>query len=494
MGPSATLMHKSFLLLSSAMLAACATSPAPAERFIDGREALASTLPDAPAEWAARGVTGTAPTADWLAQFNDPKLNELVAEALAKNPTLESRAALNRASRAAARASRSQRLPSLSGTLTAGGTSTGLIVAGQEERFNDPAYGYSLSASWEADLWGRVSNSIAQADADLAASDADLAATELSIAAQTAIAWITLNEALAQERIALLSYEARERVLTITERRVKSGVLGPLELRTARSSLAGAEAVIASRRQASTEAARRLEVLLGRYPRAEIAASATIPELGPMEAEGNPALLLSRRPDIAALEAQVVSAGLRAEEARLAMLPALRLTASGGNDATDLEDVFDPALIGARLIANLTQPLFTGGRLKAQQEAALARLEASVASYAGGVLVAWREVEDALTADVLLAQQEAAQFTSFEEARYAEDLAERQYISGTITIFNLIDAQTRRLTAESQFMSARASRARNRVSYHLALGGGVPVAAADDFLFEPDAAEPGRSQ
>ena len=103
-------------------------------------------------------------------------------------------------------------------------------------------------------------------------------------------------------------------------------------------------------------------------------------------------------------------------------------------------------------------------------------------------------MEDALAADVLLAQQETAQGVSFEEARYAEDLAERQYISGTITIFDLIDAQSRRLNAESLLVSARANRAINRVSYHLALGGGVPLAATDEDLFEPVAAEAGRSQ
>ena len=323
-----------------------------------------------------------------------------------------------------------------------------------------------------------MSNAVAQADADYAASAADLAATGLSIAAQTAFAWIALNEALAQERIAILSFEARDRVLTITDRRVRSGVSDPLELRTARSALASAEAGIAARRQASTEAARRLEVLLGRYPGAEITATATIPELEEMATEGNPALLLSRRPDIAALEARVVAAGLRAEEARLAMLPSLRLTGSASASSSEFEDAIDPQLIAARLVAGLVQPLFTGGRLKAQQEAAIAQAQSSVANYVGGVLTAWREVEDALTADVLLAQQETAQTTAFKEARYAEELAERQYISGTITIFNLIDAQTRRLTAESQLVSARASRAINRVSYHLALGGGVPAAPA----------------
>lgn len=472
-------MKKSFLFLGSAMLAACATSPGTAERYIDDREALFAEVPDAPATWAARGVAGEAPTADWLSQFNDPMMTSLVAEALANNPSLESRAALARASEALSRAARGQRLPSLSATISGGGTSTGVDVGGQTDRFNDPTYGLGLDASWEADLWGRVSNGIAQADADYAATRADLAAAELSIAAQTAIAWIALNEALAQERIAQLSYDARDRVLTITDRRVRSGVSGPLELRTARSSLANAEATIAARRQALSEATRRLELLLGRYPAAEIAATATIPELTAMAAEGNPALLLSRRPDIAALEARVVSAGLRAEEARLAMLPSLRLTGSAGTNSSEFEDVVDPSLIAARLVASLVQPLFTGGRLKAQQEAAIAQAQASVAGYVSGVLNAWREVEDALTADVFLAQQESAQGVAFEEARYAEELAERQYISGTITIFNLIDAQTRRLTAESQLVSARASRAINRVSYHLALGGGVPAPAAD---------------
>ena len=487
-------MNKSLLFVGSAMLAACATSPNPAERFVGDHEALVETVSGAPAEWAAYGVAGKAPTGDWLKQFNDPVMEALVAEALAANPTLESRAALTRATEALTRASRSTRFPSVSASATAGGTSTSVEIAGQDERFNDPIYGLGIDASWEMDLWGRVSNGIAQADADYAASAADLAGSELSIAAQTAIAWIRLNEALEQERISLLSYEARDRVLTITDRRVRSGVAGPLELRTARSTLASAEATIAARRQSSMEASRRLEVLLGRYPSAELTSTGLLPQLLPLEAEGNPALLLSRRPDISGLEARVVGAGLQAEAARLAMLPSLRLTGSASTSSTELKDIVDPSLVAARLVAGLAQPLFTGGRLKAQQEAAIARAQSAVANYASGVLTAWREVEDALSADVLLAQVETAQGVAFEEARYAEELAERQYISGTITIFNLIDAQTRRLTAESQLVSARAGRAINRVSYHLALGGGVPVGAADTAFNQTDAAENGRSQ
>lgn len=432
--------------------------------------------PDSPDEWAALGVSGVAPTGNWLAQFNDPVMVDLVQEALANSPTLESRAALVRAAEAFTRTARSQRLPSVDASISAGGTSVGVDTGGGNyDRSSSETYGLGLDASWEIDLWNRLGKGVGAADADLAKSEADLAAAELSVAAQTAIAWINLNAALAQEHVAMQTYEARDRVRILTERRFQRGLADALDVRTTRSALAGAEASIAARRQLSGEAARRLEILLGRYPAAEIEAPAELPTLDNIVSEGNPALLLSRRPDIASLEASVVAAGLRAEQARLAMLPALRLSGSISNTESDFADIFDPERIAARLVASLAQPLFTGGRLDAQRDAAVAQAEAAVANYASASLTAWREVEDALAADMLLADQEDAQLRSLEEARLAEELAERQYTSGTITIFNLIDAQTRRLTAESQVVDARANRAANRISYHLALGGGLPV-------------------
>lgn len=472
-------MNRSYILLSLAIVSACATTPTSIDQLSGEKVEFFATAPDAPEVWAARGVAGTAPKTDWLGQFNDPKMIELISEALENNPTRQSRAALVRAAEAFSRVSRSQTRPNLSLTATAGGTSTGVEVAGQDERFNDPLYGLSLDGSWELDLWDRLSTGVAAADADYAASEADLAATELSIAAQTANAWISLNQALALERVAVLTFEARDRVLTLTERRFARGLSTALDVRTVRAERAGAEATIAARRQASQEAARRLETLLGRYPEAEITAPAILPELDEIAPEGNPALLLSRRPDIAALEARVLSAGLSAEQARLAMLPSLRLSTSASTSSTELEDIIDPATIAARLIASLAQPIFNGGRLDAQRDAAIAQAEASMANYANGALSAWREVENALAADVLLAVQEDAQRRSLEEATYAAELAERQYTSGTITIFNLISAQTRKLNAESQLIVAQGNRAANRIGYHVALGGGLPVSVAE---------------
>lgn len=471
-------MTRSILLISSAILTACASTQANLPGVNGNREEIFAVAPEAPVDWASSGVAGQAPTGDWLGQFNDPVMERLVREALANSPTLESRAALVRAAEASIRTARSQRLPSVDGTISTGVTSNAFETGGDLDRATDGIYGLGLDASWEADLWNRLGRGIAAAEADLAASEADLAAAELSVAAQTAIAWVNLNAALAQERVAVLTYEARDRVRILTERRFQRGLAEALDVRTARSALAGAEADIAQRRQLSGEAARRLEILLGRYPSTEIEATADLPILDPLTVEGNPMLLLARRPDIASAEASVVAAGLRAEQARLAMLPALRLTGSVSTSESEFADMVDPERIAARLVASLIQPLFTGGRLEAQRDAAVAQAESAIASYAGAALSAWGEVEDAIAADTYLAQQEDAQLRALEEARLAEELAVRQYTSGTISVFNLIDAQTRRLTSESQLVAARASRATNRVSYHLALGGGLPVQTA----------------
>ena len=474
-------MTRSLLLLTTAILAGCAPNGASLGNLAGNSVEFFAQAPAAPENWAAKGVAGVAPKGDWLTQFNDPVMERLVHEALDNSPTIESRLAIVRASEAFTRVARAGRRPNVNGSLGAGGSSTATEINGDIDRSSSESYSLSLDASWELDLWNRLGAAVAEAEADLAASKADLAAAELSVAAQTATAWVNLNAALAQQKVALETYEARDRVRILTERRFQRGLTQALDVRTARSSLASAEAAIAAREQASSEAARRLEVLLGRYPAAEVEAPAELPSLEAVVPQGNPALLLSRRPDIAAAEANVVSAGLAAEQARLAMLPSLSLSGSVSNSSSEFADIFDPERIAAQLIGSLVQPLFTGGRLDAQRDAAVAQAESAVANYASAALTAWQEVEDTLAADDSLSRQEDAQLRALEEARLAEDLAERQYTSGTINIFGLIDAQTQRLNAESQYVSARANRATNRIAYHLALGGGLPerIVSAD---------------
>lgn len=466
-------MKQASLVFGVLALGACSTVPSLPS--VGGEPLVVFPVaPDAPDTWAIEGVSGELPEANWLGQFDDAVLIELVNEALAANPSIRSQFYAVEATRAQARSTYGRTLPNVSASLSGGGTSNYSPIT--DSRTDNSSFGASVDLSWELDLWGRLRAGINAAEADLIASEADLASARLALAAQTASAWFDLNEALAQERVAVQTFEARTRALELTERRFSRGLATALDVRTARTTQASAEASIAGRRQASGNASRRLEILLGRYPSAELDALAELPSLEPLSGAGSPMLLLSRRPDIAAAEARVSAAGLRAEQARMAMLPALRLTGSVSNTETDLADALDPSRVAARLIASLTAPIFNGGALDADRDAAVARARAAVENYAATTLTAWREVEDALAADSLLAQQENAQVRALEEARLAEELATRQYTNGLVSIFNLIDSQTRRLNAESNVIAARSARASNRVSFHLALGGGLPVA------------------
>ena len=135
--------------------------------------AVFPVAPDAPERWAAAGVTGDMPAADWLAQFNDPMMEALVAETLEANPNIRAQYFAVRAASAQARSVYGRSLPNVSAGLSGGVTSN--YSETLDERFTDPTYSLGVDASWTADLWGRVRASIEASEADLAASEADLA-------------------------------------------------------------------------------------------------------------------------------------------------------------------------------------------------------------------------------------------------------------------------------------------------------------------------------
>ncbi|MEO1028028.1 MAG: TolC family protein [Pseudomonadota bacterium] len=448
-------------------------------RLVGPPAEITPPLPAVPDRWAAAGVVGTAESGDWLAQFNDPVLYDIIVEAITGSPQVKTNAAQAEAAAENARAIYGRSLPSLRFTSQDGVVSSAFDLQDQGipgappevVRITQSTFGLNFTASYEFDLWGRIAAANRAASADFLATEADLAAAALSLGGQAATAWMDLNEAQAQVKVAQITKDARQRVLDLTERRFSRGLSTALEVRTARTQLAGAEAQIASQQLLKANAARRLEVLLGRYPANEIEGAGELPDLPPIQIGGAPSLLIARRPDVAAAEARLNAAGLRAEEARLAILPALSVSGSASTSDNVFQNIFDPERIGANFLANFSQTVWNGGSLRAQKRANEAQARASAAQYANTVLTAWREVEDAIDSDRLLNVQLEAQMRSLEEAILAENLGERQYQNGLINIFDLLNLQTTRLNTESQVITARANLARNRISYHVALGG-----------------------
>lgn len=461
-------MRAHFLLVGFAALSGCAS-------LQSQTAVMAPPSPERPASWSNGEPGVIPPTGDWVAGFDDPVMTSLIDEALANNPDLQATYARVEAARANAAATYGRSLPSLNAGGSVTGSSNVIEFNGSPNRSEAMTYRVNGSASWEPDLWGRIAAGVSAAEADLAASEADFAAARLAFAARTAIAWIQLNDAVRQEMVAQETLDARNSTLTLTERRFRNGLVDALDVRLARSAVASAEASLISRQQSAGQARRAMEILLGRYPATEIEASQSEIVLQPISGAGDPTSLLSRRPDIAASEARIVAAGFRVDQARLALRPSISLTAQLFSSDNNIGNLFDPSYLAGQIASSLTAPIYNGGALKANIEAAEAQARLTSANYVSSVLQAWKEVEDTLEADQLLAEQVEALVRAYDEALAAEALAQRQYQNGLATIFNLIDAQTRRLNAQSSLLSVRSARAINRVQFHLALGGDLPA-------------------
>ncbi|NNL87468.1 MAG: TolC family protein, partial [Marinicaulis sp.] len=393
------------------------------------QELLEAQLPEIPSEWTAETEAANAPTGDWLAAFNDRTLYNLIDEAILHNNDLLAAAANLEQARAGAKITRANMLPSLNTSFNssrnaivtdptsaaaAGGASdiSGLRAQELEDMFgvdfdmNGELDGldldgdgiaeaplpdrrlyinnFSLGAqiSWELDVWGRLTDETKASYRDARAAYADLASAQLSIAARVSQAWFALIEARQQRELADRDVVARESNLRVTDRRYERGVASSLDVRLSRSALGSSRANQALRQRLELEASRALEVLLGRYPAAELEAAETLPVLPALSGAGAPGEILARRPDLVAAEARMEAAGLRSRAARKQMLPQLTLTSSLNTSGPVLADLIDPERLAGNIASGLFQPIFQGGRLRANAKRARAAAEASLYSYA----------------------------------------------------------------------------------------------------------------
>lgn len=459
-------MQKSLLIIATALTTvSCAGIPGFQPDTV---------LPAAPNVWSApaNGAAGIE-AQDWLQSLGAPRLVGLVDEALSSNPGLAQSLARYDAARAAARIAGASRLPSLS-------LSGDYTRVEPYQGAGSDSYGLGLTSSWEADLWGRVRDGANAGSLDADAAADDLRSARLSVAALVAKGWFGLIEARQQSELAGRDVERSESSLHLTERRFARGLARSSDVRTARSALASSQAALASRQRVEAASARSLETLLGRYPAGQISRDGDFPDIDQLAGIGSPADLLTRRPDVRAAERRLVAAGLRADAAGKALFPRLSLSGGSGTSGVDIGDLFDLDTLISSLTTSLTAPIFSGGSLRAQRDQAEANARLQVASYISTVLNAWQEAENAIYADEILAQRVESLQQAYNEAAEAEALVTRQYSSGVATIFDLLNAQSRRISAESQYISARRERATNRVDLYLAIAGDFSAADSAD--------------
>lgn len=469
-------------LLAPVAFAGCSASPATSPGVVQSRSELDVLAP--PAYLAAARAEG-ATVAGLQLDFGDPVLAELLAEAIAANPDLRAAAARVAVAEAEATIAGADLYPHL-GFGASGSRQRDVFVGFPVEDPSLPSplsttvtrLGVSLDLSWELDLWGRLRAGKQAAEGELAAARAAYDGARLSLAAQTAKAWFAVLEASEQLELAeqtLATWRTTEQQIGA---RYALGVRSPLDLRLTRSQVAASEARTVLRRSALERVARQLEALLGRYPSAEIAASAKAGRLSawpPMPAvpAGIPSDLLARRPDLAAAEQRVFAADRRVAAAKASLLPRVALTGSAGTVSDDLAHLLDGDFGVWSLAANLMQPVFEGGRLRGAVRKAKAAAAAEAADYVSTAIVAFTEVENALAGEGWLSAAEEALERAAVEADAAERLASERYRTGIEAYVTLLESRRTSLQADSALIEARRQRLENRVDLVLALGGGV---------------------
>jgi NodT family efflux transporter outer membrane factor (OMF) lipoprotein len=447
-------------------LAGCALQTPPTQT-----ELVAQALPKEtriPAAWNADSKTG-AVADDWLKSFNDRLLDAIVAEAIANNPDLQQAADRVEIARQSVAVVGAQLLPQIGGKLGAKTTHDFGNEDHVKHTFSDTVGG--LGMAWELDVWGRLRSGRAAAEAGYEATALDYAYARQSLAATVAVSWYLTTEARQILALAERAVEIYGKLLDLAKIRHAGGKSSELDVVSARARLGTAQSEYEAARKVYGEARRILEVLLGRYPAAEIEAAAGFPPLPPPVEAGVPAALLERRPDIVSAERQVLAAFRQKEAARLSLLPDFSISLVGERLGDHLLNQLDlnPWLASAAI--GMVIPIYEGGALRAQVEITTAQQALAVANYGSVMLNAFREVED-----VLASQQITEKRLDYEQRALADrtasvQIATVQYQAGKRDLLWVEQLQTEQLVLQENVIKLRSEQIANRIRLHLALGG-----------------------
>jgi NodT family efflux transporter outer membrane factor (OMF) lipoprotein len=404
----------------------------------------------------------------WLATFDDPGLSALVAEALLYNADLQAGAArVERASGYVAAASGAI-LPSVGLAATQSGKSGG--GGGLNAVF--------LNASLELDVWGRIRYGTAAAEAQSAAVQADYAYARQSLAALVAKSWFVAIEAGLQRAIVIDALNSSDSLLNLSQERLRIGNGNEQLVAEARANAGSYRDTLRQVELSREQALRALELLLGRYPAAEIAVAQQLAPIPPAISVGVPSELLERRPDVVAAERRVAAAFNRIGEAKAAQLPRISLTAGGSSISSDvfvLQNRSNPAFsFGANLIA----PIYQGGTLQAQVDIRTAEQKEAVANYARIAQNSFAEVENALAAENALRDRDAILAANIADNARALELVRIKFRVGSADQRAVEQRQLALYAAQTTRLGVQTERLAQRVNLYLALGGGFdePVA------------------
>jgi len=423
---------------------------------------------------APAGASGDTTVAlKWLDLVQDSVLRQLVDTALQDNRDVRTAVAAIDEFRAQYRATRGALLPELTGNGEAGRNE---LVFGTFGAQTFDVYRATADLSWELDLLGRVRRSTQAARADLTVRQEDRRALQLSLISDVATGYVDLREADRNLEIARRTLASRQLTLALARQRLEQGLISELDVRQFEAEVASPAASVADFERQVAQQENALSVLVGRNPGA-IARGHSLTELVariPVPA-GVPSALLEHRPDVRSAEAALRAATARIGVAEAARLPTFIISGQYGTQSTEFSKWFGSGTKIWQAFAGVSVPLFTQGRPGGEQvNVARARAEQARSQYEQIVLVAVREVEDALVALRTAQDRAAAQQRQVVALRRALELANMRYQNGVSSYLDVLDAQRGLFGAELSLTQAERDQLVAAVQLYKAVGAGWP--------------------
>jgi outer membrane protein, multidrug efflux system len=425
--------------------------------------------------------TGTSATRlpdNWWRLFNDRDLNRLVDRALAANNDLAAARSRVDTARALVGADRAKMFPTLDLSGSAGISRSssdallGNLPPGANIDLEAQRYRGSFDLAFDPDLWGRNKRSVEASSAEAAAAEALLDSQRLGIATEVARQYFLLRGLDAQYAVLQDTLKSRKDALEIQKSKADAGLADGLATSRASTELALADNDLGAVQRQRGSAEHALAVLCGALPSDFSVARRESSPAPPTISPGLPADVLMRRPDVRASEQKLRAASARIGIAEAAFYPNFQLTSGAGLESMDAGRFLSWENRILSLGAGVAAPLIDGGANKANYQAARSRYEEALANHRQALLIALREVEDALVDLKGLARSRAALERALASSRDTRNLSQERYDKGLTSYFEVVDAQRGLLQVQLQLSQVEAQQRISLAALAKALGGG----------------------
>ncbi len=455
--------------------------------------------------WEQAAPKDALPKGAWWQVFHDPALDAYEQQLLQANQSLAAARDHLEQARALARVATADMFPQLTADpsairergsanrpLNGQAATTVNPVTGKAQpvtAYTQNVFTVPFELSYEVDLFGRVRHNVEAANASLQSTAADLQNVQLVLTAELAADYFTLRELDAEWQVVQESVGYQRKGLDLVNHRHDGGIASGLEVAQQSALLDSTLSQLALVQQSRAQYEHAIAVLVG-----QSASSLNVP-VEPLRGTpppvplGVPSDVLERRPDISTAERMMAYQNAQVGIARAAFYPHITLSGSGGWQSRDLEPLFNAPSLFWSLGADALQPIFEGGRNRANLAAARAAYDQSVANYRQSVLTAFQQVEDGISNLSTLSQALATQGAAVEDARRALEIANNRYIGGVTSYLDVITAQTTLLTSQRLQTQLLGQQMVSSVYLVKALGGGWDASQLKDEQVQPQAGQ-----